>query len=328
MQKEKQLKHLVFDIGQVPSRWIFEYYCDLPERLLGQNLIIKSKLNSKDTRPSMSIFVNRKTGKYRFNDFSTGIKGDGVTLVGILFNISLADAIRKIVDEYNTYLLTHSDYNLDQFKVQTSYSVKNWTLRKWNTLDKDYWQQYKISSANLRQFNIYPLAKYYLEKEIEGIKKNLTIEGHYIYGFFTKDREIYKIYNPRLKENRFVKVRNHIQGVDQLQFIHPTLMITKSLKDIVAMSKFGWETEFVAPDSENVILPQEFIGEMKVKYKNLIVLFDNDDAGYNAAARYKEIYNIDSVVCPLAKDPTDAIRDFGVDKTKESIESLIKQVIK
>ena len=54
------------------------------------------------------------------------------------------------------------------------------------------------------------------------------------------------------------------------------------------------------------------MNEYLKKYKNIIVLFDYDDAGIKAMERYKELYpSVLTAVLPMSKDPSDSIRDFG-----------------
>ena len=38
-----------------------------------------------------------------------------------------------------------------------------------------------------------------------------------IYAYFTNAGEVYKIYQPRNKKFKFIKVKPHLQGLDQLE---------------------------------------------------------------------------------------------------------------
>ena len=53
------------DINKIPSYWIFEYYLNLPEKLTGQDIKIKSIWNTAEKTPSMSIYVCKKTRAYQ-----------------------------------------------------------------------------------------------------------------------------------------------------------------------------------------------------------------------------------------------------------------------
>ena len=54
-------------------------------------------------------------------------------------------------------------------------------------------------------------------KEEDGEVKKLKIEGHSIYGYFDKNDELYKIYQPSSK-HKFHKVKPYLQGFDQLTY--------------------------------------------------------------------------------------------------------------
>ena len=95
----------------------------------------------------------------------------------------------------------------------------------------------------------------------------------------------------------------------------------------MSLSKFGFNAEFVAPDSENTIIPQGAITMYKTKYQKIITLFDNDDAGKKASERFVDSYNIPGVILPLSKDLSDSVRDYGIEKTREVLYPLLKEAI-
>lgn len=78
-------KHIVTSIAEVPSSWVFETYCNLSEKLIGQDVKIRSLFNSRDTVPSMVIFC--REDRYFFKDFSTDKGGDSTTFVS--FSLTL-----------------------------------------------------------------------------------------------------------------------------------------------------------------------------------------------------------------------------------------------
>ena len=57
--------------------------------------------------------------------------------------------------------------------------------------------------------------------------------------------------------------------------------------------------ESIAPDSENTMISETVIKELKSKYSKIIILFDNDEPGIKAAQKYKEKYGLDYVILPL-----------------------------
>jgi hypothetical protein len=319
-------KTLISELTEVPREWIFEYYLKLSDKLCGQNIMILSPFNPKDKRPSFNLFV-AKTNHYMFKDFSTNISGDSIALVQNLFNLTTrGETAHKIVNDYNEWLLINKDdYSLREFKIQKKYKVIDFVKTNWTTLDQKYWTQFSIGSKILEKYNVFPLSSYTMKKEDDD--RVLTITGrYYIYGFFREDGTLYKIYQPMMKDNKFIKVRDYIQGTDQLTMKTKYLVICSSLKDVMAFIKLGYkEAEAVAPDSENTLIPQHVMNSYKLKYKNICTLFDNDDAGINAMKNYKEKHGINYALLPMSKDLSDSIRDHGIRKVQEVLTPILKQ---
>jgi hypothetical protein len=322
-------KTIVSDVVDVPREWIFEFYLKLDERLSGQDLKMKSVFNSKDKNPSMCVYVDNK-GNYRYKDFSSGRGGDALDLVKDLFNLSTrGTASFKVVQDYNEYLKNNNYSQQYNVKSQSRYQVTDYEMRHWTNFDEKYWTQFKISSSQLEKYNVVPLDHYILtrESEVNGIE-SLTIKTKYMYGYFREDGLLYKVYQPRSKDNKFLKVRDYIQGSEQLKYDKSYLLIVSSLKDLLALNMLGiGGVEAIAPDSENIMIPEPFMQNAMQKYKKVLVLFDNDDAGKQCAARYKDKYGLTCIDFLLDKDVADAVKNHGIEKTRAELFPLLKQAL-
>jgi hypothetical protein len=321
-------KLLISDIRDVPQTWIFEYYCKLTEKLTGQELKIKSLFNPAEKVPSFSIYVTA-TGKYKYKDFSTGIgPGDGVHLIQELEKLDVGNAIKKIVEDYNSFILKNGCcYTMSEFKEHTKYKITTIVKRKWNVLDKNFWMQYGIGSKMLEHYNVAPLDNYILEKVEEGEQKILTIKGYFIYGYFRADGTLYKVYQPKVRDRKFLKVQSYIQGTDQLEVKSPYLVICSSLKDLMCLETFDWNLETVAPDSENTLIPKNVIKAYQDKFSQVVTLFDIDDPGKKAMLKYKEQYGIQSIELNLEKDLSDSVAKYGQEKVKEILKPLLRTAL-
>lgn len=306
-------KYLVQTVLDVPEVWIYEYYCKLDEKLTGQDIKIKSIFNPTEKTPSMCIYY--KDGKYLFKDFSTGKGGKAIKMVQEFFNEDWKKTCYRIVEDYNQYVLSNNgtEHKLIEFKVRSKYKVTSTTTREWYSQDKTFWQKFGISSRLLNEYNVKPLVSYKMEKIEDGEIKSLEIKGLCLYGYYTSDNILYKIYQPKVKEYKFIKVENYLQGSEQLKQ-HPFLIITSSLKDLLVLKSAGMSADVIAPDSENTIIKKEIIEDLQGKYKKIITLFDNDDAGIAAMKKYKELYGIDFVYFDLEKDVSDAVMVHGQSK--------------
>lgn len=325
-------KSLIANLADVPREWVFEYYLKLSEKLTGQDIKITSVFNPLEKNPSMYVYYAVKAGAYKFKDFSSHDKsGDGISLVQLIFNLTTrGEAAHKIIQDYNQWTLDNKeDYNLREFKVRTKYRVMEFVTRSWNTLDKNYWGKYHIGSKLLELYNVTALDSYKMSKELEdGSLQDLVIKGQFIYGYFRNDGTLYKIYQPKVRDNKFIKVKEYIQGTDQLTYKGDYLVICSSLKDMMAMRKLGFNNiEVVAPDSENSLIGEHIITAYKHKYKAVVTLFDNDEPGILAMKKYKERYDLNHVHLPVEKDLSDAIEKHGVDEIRNQITPLLKAAV-
>lgn len=318
-------KQLLDDVAQVPSYWIFEFYARLSERLTGQDIKIKSLFKPDERTPSFCIYV--RDDKYKFKDFSTGAGGNGVDLVMMLYDINFGQAAQKILCDYNEFILTGRLSNdLRDFKKQAKYQIREHVKRGWTKQDAEFWTQFSIDSDTLTRFNVIPLESYTMIKEDNSDR--VVISGPNLYGYTRIDGTIYKVYQPKVAEHKFFKVKNYIQGTDQLKFDQPNLVICSSLKDAMCLTKFGYNLEVVAPDSENALIPPGAIAMYKLKYKAICTLFDNDTAGIKAVDKYKEEYDIPGIVLPMSKDLSDSVRDYGIPETRKALHPLLKESLK
>ena len=324
-------KSLTSELGDIPREWVFEYYLKLNEKLCGQDVQIKSPFNAVDKVPSTYVYYSKSLSRYKFKDFSSGRNGDGVTLVQDLFKLSSrGEAAHKIITDYNQFTLNNKeDYSLREFKIQQKYKVTDYVIRGWTNIDQKFWTQFHIGSKLLGHYNVKPLESYTMTKEIDGELQQLKIEGrHHIYGYFRADGTLYKIYQPMVKENKFIKVREYIQGTDQLTYKTKFLVICSSLKDVMAFMKLGYkEAEAVAPDSENTLIPEHVIASYKLKYSKVCTLFDNDKPGIEAMEKYGERYQLNGCILPMSKDLSDSVKDHDVIRVKEVLTPLLKQAL-
>ena len=303
----------------VPQTWIFEFYCGLNEALHGQDVKIKSLFNPAERTPSMVIYF--KNGVYKFTDFSTGRFGTAKDLVMQLFDLSMSEAHSKILEDYTKF--GKNAYSLPSLTEESRFQVSSFNTRAWNELDAKFWTQFGIGSSLLSLYNVRPLESYTMSKETPEGTVDIVTKAQYVYGYFKANGELYKIYQPKRTEFKFLNVGSYIQGSEQLLYSKPTLIICSSLKDIMSLMALGLDVEAVAPNSENTMLPKNVITAYMCKYKKILTLFDNDKAGDLAMTKYEEIFGIRGVYLNLSKDLSDSVRDFGILKTKQCLKPLI-----
>ena len=322
-------KNLITDLSQVPREWVFEYYLNLKEKLSGQDVKILSIFNARDKVPSMFIYYDVVSKFYKFKDFSSGNQGDSIELVKALFNMSTrGHAAYKILNDYQIYIKNNTIAVVD-ILYHDKYKVVDYEMRHWTNFDQTYWMGYKIGSKMLDRYNVIPLSFFTMSKlDLDGAEISYTFRKNYLYGYFRDDGSLYKIYMPKNADKKFIKVENYIQGTDQLRHDCKYLLITSSLKDLMAFNKLGISNiEAIAPDSENTMIGEKAIGELKPHYEKIIVLFDNDEPGIKAAQRYKDKYGFNTILLPMEKDLSDSVKEHGMDKVREILFTLLKQAL-
>ena len=313
-------KNLILNGSEVPSTWVFEFYLDLPERLNGQNVQIKSVFHPSERTPSMWIFVDK--GQYKFKDFSTGKGGNKIDLIKELFGMNYSQAVFKIGQDYNKFITEKGEYSQSTIKPEAKYKVDSIKTRDWNEHDKRFWLQFNIGEDILKRYDVKPLEFYHMVKE----NNKITIKQPYMYGYFSKN-DIYKIYQPRNKKFKFIKVKPHLQGLDQLEYNQPYLIICSSLKDAMCLKQFGYNIEVIAPDSENTVIKPYIIENLKKKYKKVVTLFDNDVAGHNAVTKYQQLYDITGTWLDSSKDIADLVKEKGFADAHKEIKVKLKSIL-
>lgn len=315
--------NIITDIFKIPSNWIFEKYADLKVKLTGQDIKIKSIFNINERTASLAIYVYN--GRYIYHDFSSGKSGSAIDFVKNKYNITYEQSCLLIKEDYNNYIKTNQPVQNAPLIAQKKYEVSSYKKRNWTVNDGKFWTQYNIGTTLLNKYNVYPLESYKLCKECNSFIDEFDIVSHYIYGYFKEDGTIYKIYQPKNQDFKFLTVSEYIQGSDQLKG-KKYLIITSSLKDIMSLESLGIDSDFIAPASENTMINKNLMEKYINTYEKVIIFFDNDVPGKNSSEKYIKLYpQIISVILPLSKDVSDSIRDYGKDRVKTDVIVLLNK---
>lgn len=176
----------------------------------------------------------------------------------------------------------------------------NYFPKEFTAVDKVYWEQYGISTAQLKSEQIDSVYQYsYRDKEV--YPADLT------YAINVQDRvKIYRPYN----EFRFLAdfTGNEIGGMTEL-VSEP--VFTKSAKDYMVLCNLGYSSRYI--HSESVKNPP--IG----KY-----LVDNDIPGKNYAA-YLNSIGCEAFVLPdsYPKDISDCVKEIGYDESRRVLQATL-----
>lgn len=315
-------RNIVLTATDLDVEWCFRHYLHLPSVLTGANVKIKSPF-SIDKEPSFSLY--KKEGQpYLWNCLSSGQKGDVIELVRRLKSTELKrelkreEAFRIIRGDFMTFLSGNEMYvnsNVNQL-VNTKGEVTDHKMRNWETKDIDFWSKYGIYKKALENYNICPVSEFTIHKIKDSVEENLIIKNPLSYGYYSKG-ELCKLYQPGIRSAKFIKVKDYIQGSDQLKFKADNLLIMSSMKDGLCLDGLEIDNfEWLSPDSENIMLNKLDIEFYKTKFKNIQVFFDIDDPGINAAKKYTDKYGFNSIKLEMEKDLSDSVAIWGQTLTR------------
>lgn len=283
----------------------------------------------EDNIPSFALFfhqANRDT--LMFKDFATSDCGDFIMLVRKLFNLSYYEALEKVAYDMglSNFNVNATKQNIEYTRITRKESVElGIKKRPWLTIDKKYWQSFGIKKATLEKFNVFPISHvFYNDNAVK------TASHAYAYVEHKDGKVTYKIYQPfEDKLKKWINNANYSvhQGYRQLPKSGELLVITKSLKDVMSLHDVVG-VPAIGLQSESVMMKDSVMDEYKSRFKKVVCLFDNDDAGMKLAKEFSKRYNVPSfIVLPLggSKDFSDLVKNT----TKEfSVEHFNKRLEK
>jgi 5S rRNA maturation endonuclease (ribonuclease M5) len=305
---------------------IYSYYLGESVADLG---IFHSPLR-EDNIPSFALYFHRH---YRdilmFKDFATNDCGDFVVLVMKMFNLGYYDALNKIA----------FDLGLSSFSVDVSKQLTNYTKivhrdkinlgiksREWMVKDRDYWLSYGIKKSTLVRYKVFPIS-YIFYNDVAVKAANLA----YAYVEQKDDRVSYKIYQPlEPKIKKWINNADYTvhQGYKQLPDTGELLIITKSLKDVMSIHD-TLNIAAIGLQSESVMMKETVMQEYKSRFKKVICLFDNDEAGKKLSLGFTQRYGVPHFFVPeLPKvtDFSDLVKAKGQEQAVQILNQLINEI--
>lgn len=270
----------------------------------------------KEREPSTGFFVT-PTGKLIYNDFVTGEKTTAIKFVMRRFDLTYLGAIEKIVEDFKLTELGDIDKNYFVESVKEEVHI-NILAREFTDRDIEYWNRYNITVEELKFFNIYSVRSMVLRGRIIN-----TREDELKFAFILDN--YVKVYSPESQKFKWISTipLNKPFGIDSVDTNSDTLIISKSLKDLMVLRKFFPNT--IALQNESVAaLSEDILDFIRKTYKNVYIFFDNDPPGIKASELFRDKFGFNILRIPVkaydkfkVKDPSDYIETFGIDELKK-----------
>jgi|TARA_Y100000310_G_C20635514_1_gene790950 5S rRNA maturation endonuclease (ribonuclease M5) len=285
----------------------------------------------KDKNPSFNIYYT-PTGEIRFKDFN-GRQGSCFDLVMLITGSTFITAINIINSNMNLGL--NGPKNIAVKKIEYKCFKNEIVKDKKNTLiqfkpqhftkeDLEYWAQFNIDEKILKQYNVFS-GKYVF------VNKKLIFRysiSNPIYCYKLPNNKV-KIYRPKANKGNYKwlsnATNNELQGSSQLTQENETLVITKSMKDVMCLRSFGIDS--IAPQAETSYMDDEIINGLDYIYPKIFILYDNDNAGIKGAKElHKLLPHANIIYIPKesnCKDISEYVSMYGINKGKELLIKLI-----
>ena len=286
-----------------------------------------------DRKPSMGI-TSSDGQTIGYVDFATGDKGNLMQLLVKMWNIPYDEVLVRIYKDIPQ--IKDKNINIESncrsIKPISSYSKDvqlQCKIREWKEHDIQYWQSYGIELEWLKFADIYPISHKIITKNGN---KFTFIADKYAYAYVERkeDNITLKIYQP-YNTDGFKWSNKHDSSVISLWRQMPEtgdiICICASLKDALCLwSNTGIPA--IATQGEGYGISSTAVNELKKRFKNIYILFDNDEAGIIDAEKLSDLTGFTNIVLPKidnAKDISDLYKTLN---NKEQFNNIIINLFK
>lgn len=313
-------------LSRFSEEQLMEYYLHIPVK----KGLFRSPLR-RDKQPTCSFYRN-KSGTLIFKDFATGQHLNIFDVVQSIFRCDYFESLRIIANDFgivrdNALHKNPGKINLNPIKIKDKEISKiQIEVQEFTDSELKWWGKYGISKDILKRFDVYSCKHVFLNDQLFAeSQQHCPIFGYY--GKKYQGLELWRCYFPKRTSFRFITnwPSKKIQGYDQLPKKGKLLVITKSMKDSMCLYSCGIIA--CAPNSENLFIPDKVLEDLKNRFENIVVLYDNDRPGlYNMAKIRKEHPELTYVFIPKrygSKDISDFYKDHGRKETLNLIKTFI-----
>jgi hypothetical protein len=316
-----------FILSKLTEEQIFSYY-------IGGNIFNKKLFRSqlrKDKNPTCSFYRN-KSNTLIYKDFATGQSLNCFGYVCELFGCDYFKALQIIANDFNlvkndSLVKTRGKIISKDYKIEEKeFSKIQVEIQDFTDYDIKWWGKYGITTDILKKYHVFSCKHVFLnDRLVSEYGQHCPIYGYY--GNKYQGKELWRIYYPKRKSYRFLTnwPTKKIQGYDQLPKKGKLLVITKSMKDLMVLNSLGISA--IAPNSETQIPGEAILDDLKKRFKNIVVLFDNDLTGISFMNKFKKQHPEFIYTWIPRKLNAKDISDYYKCNGKEKTINLIKQFI-
>jgi len=303
-------------------------------RLLHGKNISNPFLPNKQNTPSFNIYCDFKNGhQWKYNDFATDEHGDCFQLVMKLFKLSFPESLKKINQDFSLGLESGPSAKQGsppQPVIPLEEVTKNdygYRTRSFLQQELAYWLQYGITIDQLKLFNVKPIDSFTATSREGKQYSQKSIPGNPLFGYIHQDW--IKIYRPSEKKYRFQclgnKPVNFVFGMEQLPEKGEIVFITGGEKDVITLHVHGFNA--VSLNSETARIPNELVTELKSRFTDVLLLYDNDETGSKQAEKLSAEHRLTRIKLPPMEHGKDISDYFKLDLPLDDFKNLIQDTL-
>lgn len=310
-------------LSKVTEADILSYYLGVTE----VPCIINSPLR-QDRRPSFGLYSSDGIRIF-YIDLATKDSGGLFDLLGKMWNCDFKEVLNKINDDISKFCGGASIHSYTSCAVRSTSSYNKDTdlqckVRDWRDYDIEYWASYGIPLEWLKYAEVYPISHKIVIKD--GHRYVFGADKYaYAYVEHKEGKVTLKIYQPFNKAG-YKWSNKHDNSVISLWTKVPEygeqICICSSLKDALCLWA-NTDIPSLSIQGEGYRMSNTAISELKRRYKQVFICFDNDKPGLKDAQKLSEETGFTNVVLPPFNEGKD-ISDLYKAKGKDEFLRIIK----
>lgn len=292
--------------------------------------IINSPLRI-DNNPSFSLYS--KDGiNVLWTDFSTKQHGSTIDLLKEYWGASYKDVLEHLWEDLSNITNTNPNFNNTKRinKVKSSSGFKlECKVRDWQDYDIQYWNSFGVTLKWLKYADVYPISHKIVIKDDNRMVFPCD-KLAYAYVEFKEGKTTLKLYQP-LNTRGYKWSNNHDRSVISLWTKVPEygdrIVICSSLKDALCLS-CQTNIPAIAVQGEGYSMSSTAVNELKRRYKQVYILFDNDNAGLTDSKKLAEQTGFTNIILPNINNTKDISDLYKSLENKTQFKEIILNLFK
>lgn len=273
----------------------------------------------EDEHPGCKYYIT-ENGTIKFIDFSMGKSWNCYSYIMELYEISFYECLKLIYHELIEGVEVDKIAISNKKKLIRSVSndkILRASKKDFSVEELKWWSKGGINSEqkDLEDFGIYSAKCYWINDRIFENQVNTYI-------YIGQNNQIDQIYSPNRDKNnfRFINRSGFKYNLNPIQNGTDTFFLSKSKKCSYFLSRYGYQTGYMG--NESLLLDSESVRWIRLNYKYIYVMGDNDETGENFMKEHYEKYHFIPTPVPQEKDLTDFLEKYGYLETLDFLNSL------